>query len=76
MYGYLTHGDLYEKYQSRTDGEKRNEMGECIEIISWHNAMACACMPTMIALIALVSSLVGILANEASRSGSSYDFSG
>ncbi len=74
MYWNAKYEEVYEKYKSWEDGELKNKLGECIEIISWQNAMACACMPTMIALIALVSSLVGILANEASRSGSSYDF--
>jgi Zn-dependent protease with chaperone function len=74
MFGNSTYEEFCDSYTTWGDKELKNELGECIESISWHNAMACACMPTMIALIALVSSLVGILANEASRTGSSYDF--
>ena len=74
MYGNLTYGDLYEQYESWDDKALKNELGECIESISWQNAMFGTCIPIMIALIALFSSLVGILANEASRIGSSYDF--
>ena len=74
MYGNSTYAEMYEKYQSRTDVKLKNELGECVESISWQNAMFGTCIPIMIALIALFSSLAGILANEAARTGSSYDF--
>ena len=74
MYGNAKYEEVYEKYESLGDKELKNELGECIESISWQNTMASVCIPIMITLVALFISLVDLLSNNVAQTGAAYDF--
>ena len=74
MYGNAKYEEVYEKYESLGDKELKNELGECIESISWQNTMASVCIPIMITLVALFISLVDVLSNNVAQTGAAYDF--